>query len=347
MMALPIREVMKEVFFMAKILPFLMMIILTMLSLPKARAQNSASLVKRVEFESPTLKRIYQYIVYLPADYDASDRHYPVIYLLHGRGDSMDGWLNARDTLDKLIADGSIPPMIAILPDMPSSERASYYIDSQYTGTRYRAEPVETAFMNDLIPYVEQTYRALTHREARLVGGYSMGGYGAIRYSMAYPENFVGALVLSPAVYIPLPPADSSTREFGAFGKGTQLFDEGIYQSLNYPALSKSLTESKLPLRMFIAVGDDEWKNPNPEDALHDLDMEAHMLFNHVVRIRNVASEFRVYDGGHDWDVWRRGFEEGMKFLAGSIETGSGSGATNPNGTLNNSLDQAIFSLRQ
>ena len=49
-----------------------------------------------------------------------------------------------------------------------------------------------------------------------------MGGYGAIRYSLAHPDLFGASIVLSPAVYVPKPPSDSSTREFGAFGKGTR-----------------------------------------------------------------------------------------------------------------------------
>ena len=62
-----------------------------------------------------------------------------------------------------------------------------------------------------------------------------MGGYGAIRYSLAHPDLFVASIVLSPAVYIPKPPDDSSTREFGAFGRGHDLFSTPIYKSLNYP----------------------------------------------------------------------------------------------------------------
>jgi enterochelin esterase-like enzyme len=284
-------------------------------------AQESST-VMQVDFDSPTLNRVYQYNVYLPAGYDASTTRHPVIYLLHGRGDAMDAWLNARAALDELIASETIPPIMAIMPDMPSSERASYYIDSQYTGSQFRAEAVETAFITDLIPHVDSTYRTLANRASRLVGGYSMGGYGAIRYSMAHPELFVGALVLSPAVYIPLPPSDSSTREFGAFGVDDNLFDEDFYQSLNYPALIESFSATALSLSMFIAVGDDEYKNPNPEDALHDLDMEAHMLYNHVARVPSMLSEFRVYDGGHDWDVWRQGFVEGLTYLARFIMTG-------------------------
>ncbi len=319
---------------MAKLLLVASTLLLLVLGVAPMRGQGAGSIVLRTEFHSPTLERPYQYGVYLPAGYEDSGARYPVIYLLHGRGDTMDAWLNASDLLDEMIASGDIPPMIAVMPDMPSSERAGYYIDSQYEGTLYRAEPVESAFINDLLTHIDATYRTYTNREARLVGGYSMGGYGAIRYAMAHPELFAGALVLSPAVYYPLPPADSSTREFGAFGSGESLFDEAIYESLNYPALIEPLTESGLPLSLFIAVGDDEWKNPNPEDRMHDLDMEAHMFFNHVARVPNVRSEFRVYNGGHDWDVWRRGFEEGMRYLAGFINTGDGAEASPLGGTL-------------
>jgi enterochelin esterase-like enzyme len=300
---------------MLKVLRFIVLLLPLMIVSP-ALSQDASSPVTQEDFFSTTLNRTYQYQLYLPAGYETSEQDYPVIYLLHGRGDTMEAWLNVRDTLDELIAAGDVPPLIAVMPDMPSNERAGYYIDSQYTGTLYRAESVETAFMDDLILHIESTYRALTNREGRLLGGYSMGGYGALRYAMAYPERFGGAIVLSPAVYTPLPPADSSTREFGAFGTGDSLFDDEIYQRLNYPALVEPLEKSGLPLHIFIAVGDDEWKNPNPEDRLHDLDMEAHLVYNVIARIPNVTSEFRVYDGGHDWDVWRPGFSEGLRYLA-------------------------------
>ena len=82
-----------------------------------------------------------------------------------------------------------------------------------------------------------------------------------MRYSLAHPDLFGAAIVLSPAVYFPEPPDDSSTREFGAFGKDKRLFVEKIYRQLNYPALFESFEATGLPLPMFIAVGDDEFKN--------------------------------------------------------------------------------------
>jgi enterochelin esterase-like enzyme len=276
--------------------------------------------VEGKSFRSATLGEDISYNVYLPTGYAGSSARYPVLYLLHGRGDSMSAWTRVASQLDALIAAGDIPPLIAIMPDAPWSSRASYYVDSEYTG----ADPgrkVETAFIRDLIPHVDATYRTMASRNGRGIGGYSMGGYGALRYSLAHPELFGASIVLSPAVYVPVPPDDSSTREFGAFGQGGSLFVEAIYKKLNYPALVGPFAQKGLESHMYIAVGDDEFKNPKPADAPHDLDFEAHVLFNQIVRVPNLTSELRVVDGGHDWDVWTPTFVEGVKDIFTYIGT--------------------------
>ena len=291
-------------------------VLLIMLA-PSAVGSSSAvaeGSLTSVSFHSTTLGEAIDYNVYLPAGYEASSKNYPVLYLLHGRGDSMSAWVRMQGTLDELIANGDIPPTIAIMPDAPWSSRASYYVDSAYRG----ADPgraVETAFTQDLIAHVDSTYRTVASRNGRGVAGYSMGGYGAIRYSLAHPDLFGAAIVLSPAVYIPSGPRDSSTREFGAFGKDKRLFVDHIYQRLNYPETFESFTATGLTLPMYIAVGDDEFKNPEPKDWKHDLDFEAHVLFNQASRVENITAELRVVDGGHDWDVWGPQFVEGAKYV--------------------------------
>ena len=120
------------------------------------------------------------------------------------------------------------------MPDAPWSSRASYYVDSGYRG----ADPgraVETAFTVDLVGHVDATYRTLANRSGRGIAGYSMGGYGAMRYSLAHPELFGAAIVLSPAVYFPEPPADSSTREFGAFGSNQAACSREDLQAAELP----------------------------------------------------------------------------------------------------------------
>ena len=83
-------------------------------------------------FRSAVLGEDISYNVYLPAGYASAAKHYPVLYLLHGRGDSMSAWTQVKGKLDAMIADGRIPPTIAIMPDAPWSSRASYYVDSAY-----------------------------------------------------------------------------------------------------------------------------------------------------------------------------------------------------------------------
>jgi enterochelin esterase-like enzyme len=260
---------------------------------------------------SVALGEAVDYTVYLPAGYDrGSDRRYPVLYLLHGRGDTMAAWTRVKGELDRLIATRQVPPLLAVMPDAPWSDGGSYYVDSAYVGGR----AVETALTRDLVAHVDEVYRTSASRDGRVVGGYSMGGYGAIRYALAHQDLFASALVLSPAVYTPLPPADSSTREFGAFGVGDTAFVDDVYLRLNYPALLPSVDPS-LPLRLFIAVGDDEWANTNPEDFRHDIDFESAALYNAVRRVPGVSAELRITNGGHDWDVWLPAFTEGVTLL--------------------------------
>ena len=136
---------------------------------------------------------------------------------------------------------------------------------------------------------------------------------------LAHPELFGAAIVLSPAVYVPRPPRASSTREFGAFGRGEKIFDEETYAAKNYPALIAPFEARGLPLVMFIAVGDDEQALADPREAAHDLDYEAHTLYNRVRRVRGITAQLRVLDGGHNWDVWRPAFAEGIVYAFGQL----------------------------
>lgn len=266
------------------------------------------------------------YTVYLPYGYDGSGARYPVLYLLHGRGDTMTAWTQVKSDLDRLIEVGEVPPVIAVMPDAPWSSRGSYYVDSSYTGTDDPGRPVETALTRDLISHVDSTYRSAAHRGARMVGGYSMGGAGALRFALAHQDLFAHALVLSPAVYTPQPPSDSSAREFGGYGNGTAKFDEAVYERLSYPALLSGLDRDR-SVRMFIAVGDDEWMAPEPQ---HDLDFEAAKLYNTIRRSNAVAAQFRVLDGGHEWTVWRQGFIDGLKHLGRTLSATPPAGLPEP-----------------
>lgn len=150
------------------------MALLLILLAPSATGSSTAvagGTISAGSFGSTTLGEPIAYNVYLPAGYAGSGDRYPVLYLLHGRGDSKSAWLQMKSTLDELIAAGEIQPTIAIMPDAPWSSRASYYVDSAYTG----ADPgrkVETAFTKDLIAHVDGAFRTVANRCRRLFDGW-------------------------------------------------------------------------------------------------------------------------------------------------------------------------------
>ncbi len=261
------------------------------------------------------------YTVYLPDGYDPhGDIRHPTLYLLHGRGDTMAGWQQEAGALDDLIRSGAVPPLIVVMPDAPWSDRASFYVDSLYTGSDPGATPgtaVETALTTKLVPHIDAHYRTVTDRLGRIVGGNSMGGAGAVRYALSHQHMFGAAIALSPAVYVPVPRTGSSARQSGAYGVAGALFDDERYQALNYPA-ALEVFDPALPVYLFIGVGDDEYVNPQPEDAVHDLDYEAATLYNRAKRVPGVTADFRVYGGGHDWGVWDTGLRDGLTLWAAS-----------------------------
>lgn len=287
-------------------------------TVPSTRPPRSQGTVTQASTYSPALHGRIDYEIYLPAGYRRSAARYPTLYLLHGRGDSMTAWTQEKADLDRLIRTGKIPPTIVVMPDAPWADRGSWYVDSQYTGTDYPGLLIETALTRDLVQHVDQTYRTVNGRGARAVGGYSMGGAGALRYVLAHQDLFGAALVLSPAVYNPLPPSDSSVRDYGAFGVGDQRFVDTRYEQLNYTALLPKV-DPALPVHLYLAVGDKEYVNPDPADATHDLDFEEAVVYNKLVRTPGVTADWRVLGGGHDWDVWQPGFVDGVQNIFGYI----------------------------
>src|SRR5215212_2711400 len=92
-------------------------------------AQHAGRVIEEQIIKSNILKKDVKYTIYLPADYSTSERTYPVVYLLHGYTDDHTGWLQFGEInryADKAIADGTIPPMIIIMPNGDSS----WYINS-------------------------------------------------------------------------------------------------------------------------------------------------------------------------------------------------------------------------
>ncbi len=248
---------------------------------------------------SPTLGEEIRYRVLPPL---SGQRDCTCLYLLHGRGGSMDDWQPLLPVIDRLVATGVLPPLVVVMPDAPWSERAGFYVDSTHTGEP-RGRPVETALTRDLVAHVEATYPVVADRQHRVVGGVSMGGAGAVRHLLAHPDLFSRGLALSPASYDPLPPQDSSTRRYGAFGRAGRAFDEETYRALGHRALLEAW-EPTHPVRLFVAAGSDE-----------DLCLQAARVHQRARKVPGIDSTLRVLGGGHDWDVWEQALGIGLTWL--------------------------------
>ena len=270
-----------------------------------ANDQEGSSVPDRMSTEtldSETLGRPWNHRVYLPEGYNDSNLNYPVIYLLHGSNGDETSWDEGIGVLDELIQAGTIPPMIAVAP----ASGYSWWVDT--------LEPFETATTEDLITHVDKTYRTIEGREGRAVAGFSMGGYGALRYALAHPEVFGAATVLSPALYDQQPPPDSSARSTGAFGEP---YEPELWTQLNYPALLPAYQQSSLETPIFIAVGDDDWNEPAGWE--YNVEYQAVLLYERLSKKLEKPAELRVVNGEHDWELWKPMFTEGLRYMSKTL----------------------------
>ena len=143
--------------------------------------------------------------VYLPPGYaERADRHYPVLYALHGYTDDDLHWMgwqphfvNLVTVVDSAIASGAIRPLILVMPNAYTKFQGSMYSNSITTG--YWEEFVA----RDLVAYVDDHYRTIPDRESRGLTGHSMGGYGALRIGMKHPAVFASVYAMSPCCLAP------------------------------------------------------------------------------------------------------------------------------------------------
>ena len=116
--------------------------------------QVSRGIVKEsLTINSNILHKHVSYTIYLPFDYETSNRYYPVVYLLHGYTDNDMGWIQfgeANMIADEAIATQEIPAMILVIPDCG----VSWYINNYDNSVRY-----EDFFFQEFIPYIESHYR--------------------------------------------------------------------------------------------------------------------------------------------------------------------------------------------
>lgn len=268
-----------------------------------ANAQGKV-LTKQI-IKSNILQKEVHYTIYLPEGYEKNERKYPVTYLLHGHGDTDDGWVQYGEInrlADDAIKKGTIPPMIIVTPD----GFKSFYMNASDGSMNY-----EDFFIQELIPYIEKTYKVKSEKRFRGIAGLSMGGYGSLLYALKYPQLFVAAAPLSAAIWTNDDYENMAESMYGSYFagvigknlKGKDRLTPTWYANSIFSIIDKKTKEELSGVKYWIDCGDD--------DFLTNGNAQLHISLTN----KKVPHEFRMKDGTHSWSYWRMGVIDGLSFI--------------------------------
>ena len=264
-----------------------------------ANAQ-SGKVYDNLSMTSKILKSERKFAIYLPPDYESSERSYPVLYLLHGAGDDQTGWVQFGEVLgitDQAIREGKATPMIIVMPDANTDQRGYFNdISGQFN--------YEDFFFDELMPYVEKTYRIKSEKRYRAVAGLSMGGGGSFMYALHRPDLFSSACPLS-AYVGSLTLEGFKERRIKEDDSYTEEEIKAYYERHNALSLIENATEeNKNAVRWYIDCGDD--------DFLYEGNSLAHI----AMKKKGINHEYRVREGAHNWTYWRESLPEVLAFVS-------------------------------
>ena len=144
--------------------------------------------------------------IYTPPGYDpASDKKYPVLYLIHGMTDTYETWFKVgkvNNILDNLIAKGLAEPMIVVMP------YANPYPEMMLRGLAKMYNPMDTKltteeFTESVVPFIEANYNVLTDADNRAIAGFSLGGRQTLACGLGNPDMFHYVCAFAPAIFGP------------------------------------------------------------------------------------------------------------------------------------------------
>ena len=237
--------------------------------------------VQTFSYQSKSIDRERDVVVYLPPGYEGSGESYPVLYLLHGAGGNERTWIDRQQAnviLDNLIADGRLEPLIVVMPygyttRLEEGQRRRGAAD-------YKTDMEEFAvdFISDLIPQVESRYRVLADSEHRAIAGLSMGGGQSLAIGLTHPEMFTAV---------------------AGFSSAMQIANSPDWGGVDMPAVLANADKINEHLDLL-------WVGCGTEDTLFNVNK----AFSEQLTEHGVEHTFRVTLGGHTAEVWSRYLHE-------------------------------------
>lgn len=250
-------------------------------SQPSGESAKSTARLQDSVLHSKSLGRSMTYRILLPRDYFAGSQKYPVLYLLHGWHGDYQNW----STLTKLTRYAENIPLIVVMPDAGDS----WYVDSATVAQ----DKFEQYVVRDLIQEVDQRWRTLRSAHGRAIAGLSMGGYGAVKFALEYPDVFGLAASLSGAFNAALPELRDERTDLQpslrvAFGDAHSKTRE---QNELY-ALANAAKVQEVPY-LYIDCGNQDSSFLEPNRRLVS-----------ILSRRKFAYEYHEYPGEHTWQYW-------------------------------------------
>ncbi|HXH69495.1 MAG TPA: alpha/beta hydrolase-fold protein [Pyrinomonadaceae bacterium] len=194
--------------------------------------------VKILRHESAVLKNnplgdkyVRDLCVYLPPNYEETDKSLPVVYCLTGftgRGTMLLNnnafTPNLAERMDLLIGENKIKPMIVVMPDCFTYYGGSQYINSSATGN------YEDYLTEEIVPFVDENFRTINDKNSRAVMGKSSGGYGALVMTMRHSDVFGLACSTSGDAYFELCYLPDVPKAFRAIRGNPKAFIEKFWR---------------------------------------------------------------------------------------------------------------------
>ena len=198
--------------------------------------------------------------VYTPPSYSSGSQSYPVIYLLHGLNGNEynytkpfnDFFAASSGSLPSLIDNGLASEAIIVLVNGGAKSFYNDWTDNTAEGPS-SSFPImsESVIMEDVIPFIDNTFRTVANRSGRAVEGFSMGARGAIKLAFTYPDQFCSTIAYAGASFESIP--NSAGADFPYLGPYENSAD---FISNITTANAAAILANGLQIRMVDGVGD-------------------------------------------------------------------------------------------
>lgn len=232
--------------------------------------------------EGPSKRRM---MVYLPEGYYSSEKRYPTVYLIHGARGNETSWIvegKMLSIVDSLTREGLVQPAIYVMPNMNQYTTEEEGLNSTFK-TPIKAfldtdGAVESAFIHDVVEFIDARYRTIPEKNYRAIAGLSVGSFQTVYITVRNPDHFGYVGLFSPIFKSPV-----SQGKYKEFYNRMTFYEDAKIQ----------FDKEHCPDIYIIYIGKTDIF------FFHSEYIRQHLELN------NYRHDFIITKGGHNWDNWQ------------------------------------------